>query len=119
MSHQSIWQQKLTDVVKIDAEVAYQTKYIIWFNPLNSNSLRLTKEGYQYFTNRANYKFYTHILKNMLLPVHLVQMEKHITCPYFVNNLTKVSVFEQELSMVITLYNDDLQQYLAACDQTR
>lgn len=119
MSAQSIWQQKITDVVKIDTEVAYQTKYIIWFNPLNSNSLRLTKEGYQYFTNRANYKFYTHILKNMLLPVHLIQMEKYITCPYFVNSLTKVSVFDQQLSMVITLYNDDLQQYLAACEQTR
>ena len=116
MSPQKLWTTKLTDIVDIKTEVTHQVKYIIWFNPLNSSSLRLSKEGYYYFANRANFVFYNHNLKNKLSPLNLVQMERHMKCPYYINNLTKVSLIEQSISMVLSLYDNDLQRFLIDSD---
>jgi len=90
----------------------------VWFfNPLNAGSMRLTKTGFQFCTINADIEQYRHEITEKIMPKTLLQMEKYLPCPYFVFNLTEVRIFDQETSVMLTLYNNDLQKYLDYNDQ--
>lgn len=83
-----------------------------WFNPLNPNSMRLSKEGVNYATGQAKIHYYTHDLEQIILPKTLLQLEKIVQYPYYITNLKKIIVFDEVTSLTLTLYNNNLQTYL-------
>jgi len=83
-----------------------------WFNPLNTHSMRLSREGVNYATMHAKIQYYTHNLNHKILPKTLLQLEKIIEYPYFIVKLDVIMVFDQSTSITLTLYNNDLQTYL-------
>jgi hypothetical protein len=116
VSTQSYWTHEIKKVVNFDEEVSYQIKYILWFNPLNINSLRLTSTGFNYFSNRAKLTFYKHCTSLPLKPKTLLQIEKNFTYPYYIIDLKTISISDAELSSVLLLYSNNLQQYLDNID---
>jgi hypothetical protein len=83
-----------------------------WFNPLNSSSMRLSKEGANYATTHAKIHYYRHSLEQIILPKTLLQLEKILDYPYYIPQLKTIVVFDERTSMTLTLYNNDLQLYL-------
>lgn len=83
-----------------------------WFNPLNTHSMRLSREGVNYATAHAKIQSYTHDLGAIILPKTLLQLEKIIEYPYYILKLDKIMVFDESTSLTLTLYNNDLQTYL-------
>jgi hypothetical protein len=85
----------------------------VWFfNPLNANSLRLTKVGFQFCTNNAEIENYRHNLNANILPKTLLQMEKYFPAPYYINYINEIRIFDERTSMTLILYNNDLQKFL-------
>lgn len=90
----------------------------VWFfNPLNAASMRLTKVGYQFCIVNAKIQYYQHHIPTKIMPKTLLQMEKHFPCPYYINDLTDLRVFDEQTSITLTLYANNLQQYLNNIDQ--
>ena len=83
-----------------------------WFNPLNVNSMRLSKEGVNYATFHAKIHYYTHDLEQIILPKTLLQLEKIIQYPYYIAQIKKIIVFDEVTSLTLTMYNNNLQTYL-------
>lgn len=83
-----------------------------WFNPLNTSSMRLTKEGAGYATAHAKIHYYKHDLERIILPKTLLQLEKILDYPYYIPKIKTIIVFDERTSMTLTLYNNDLQTYL-------
>ena len=116
MSDQSYWTNELKKTVYFDTDVSYQVKYILWVNPLNSQSLRLTSSGFNYFANKGNVKFYKHVITERLMPKTLLQLEKHCKYPYYIINLKTIATCGEELSLVLTMYQNNIQKYLDDID---
>ena len=83
-----------------------------WFNPLNYNSMRLSKEGANYVTTHAKIHYYKHELERIILPKTLLQLEKILEYPYYIPQIKTIIVLDEVTSMTLTLYNNDLQTYL-------
>lgn len=83
-----------------------------WFNPLNNNSMRLSREGVNYATIHAKIYYYTHDLEQIILPKTLLQLEKIIQYPYYIPKINKIIVFDEVTSLTLTMYNNNLQTYL-------
>lgn len=96
---------------------AYHLRQIWFFNPLNAASMRLTKLGYLFCTKNVEIEHYQHHIPQKILPKTLLQMEKYLPCPYYINDLTDLRVFDEHTSIVLSLYNNNLHQYLNNIDQ--
>lgn len=83
-----------------------------WVNPTNLGSLRLSKEGYHRLLVYQGIENYTHDLDKKILPKTLVQLERILDRPYFIKNLRTLILFDQKNSIMLTLYNNNLQSYL-------
>jgi hypothetical protein len=91
------WTKKLRDAsgrTYIGLEFLEQQRKQWWFNPLNTNSMRLSREGVNYAINHAKIYHYLHNLDNKIMPK------------------TLLIVFDERTSLTLTLYNNDLQTYL-------
>jgi hypothetical protein len=109
------WTKKLRDAsgrTYIGLEFLEQQRKQWWFNPLNTNSMRLSREGVNYAINHAKIYHYLHNLDNKIMPKTLLQLEKTLEYPYYISTLTKLIVFDERTSLTLTLYNNDLQTYL-------
>ena len=90
----------------------------VWFfNPLNAGSMRLTKTGYQFCTITAKFQQYQHEIPTKLMPKTLLQMEKNFPYPYYLPTLSDLRLFDERTSLTLTLYANDLQQYLNNIDK--
>lgn len=83
-----------------------------WYNPLNTSSMRLSKEGVNYTTNHARIHHYTHDLQHIILPKTLLQLEKILQYPYYIAQIKKIIIFDEATSLTLTLYDNNLQTYL-------
>jgi hypothetical protein len=95
-----------------DGLFAEQLRKRWWFNPLNVSSMRLSKEGVNYATTHAKIHHYTHDLTSTIVPKTLLQLEKILEYPYYIQQLKKIVVFDERTSLTLTLYGNDLQGYL-------
>lgn len=83
-----------------------------WVNPTNRKSLRLSKEGYRRISQLKEITGYTHRLSKKVLPKTFLQLERSFDYPYFIQNLSTLILFDQKNSIMLTLYDNDLQSYL-------
>ena len=119
-SPQAVWQQKfqeeynLTPFVSSRETLSYtrlDNPATWWHNPVNKNSLRLTKNAY-YMLDKAQAKTYKFQLPEKVKPKTFVQLERYFTSPYYILNSSKIVVFGETESMMLALHANNLQQYL-------
>ncbi len=87
-------------------------RYVIWHNPLNFSSLRLTKTSWHIIRSNNMLKFYKFELPEPILPKTLLQLEKHFTAPYYIATLSVLYVSGETEAIMLQLNSTDLQGYL-------
>ncbi len=89
----------------------------LFYNPTNHNSMRLTKGGYIYLKQHFSLLCYEFKLKEKITPKVLLQLERQIRYPYYVNSLTKIMVFDEQTAIMLQLHDSDLESYLNNLEQ--
>jgi hypothetical protein len=87
-------------------------RHAIWFNPTNDHSMRLTKAGYVYLTVNIQLTRYEFKLPEKIKPKVLLQLERYIAFPYYIQSLSRISVFDEETAIMLQLHGSDLETYL-------
>lgn len=85
---------------------------LIWFNPINHYSMRLTYQGYVYLTQHVKLDPYQFTLTEAIRPGTLLQLERHIKYPYWIKTLTQIGMFDETTALMLTLNSNNLQKYL-------
>ncbi len=109
------WTRRLLNVsphVNDDRTAAAHYRINWWYNPTNKNSMRLTREGFQFASFTVKIQHYSHTLGEEILPKTLLQLEKSLQYPYYIKTLKELIVFDEATSFTLILYNNNLQQYL-------
>jgi len=83
-----------------------------WFNPVNPDSLRLTKPAFNMLNQNKEIKNWHFKLSQPLVPRAYIQLEKHFTSPYYISGSKSVYVFDERDSIMLALHGSNLQQYL-------
>jgi hypothetical protein len=83
-----------------------------WFNPVNPNSLRLTRPAFTMLNKNPEVKNWHFKLPTPLVTRAYIQLEKHFTSPYFISSNTGIYVFSEQDSIMLALHGSNLQQYL-------
>lgn len=87
-------------------------KNLFWVNPFNSQSLRLSKVGFAYVRGNTNLKYYKISIKEKIMPKTFLKLEKALTSPYYIENLTELFVLCEQDMIMLQLHNADLETYL-------
>ena len=82
-----------------------------WFNGINSDSLRLSKTGVQWFDENAKFGFYLIKLSNPVTGKQMLQLEKFFDWPYFLTNKS-IYLLDEATFIMLQLYSGNLAQYL-------
>lgn len=96
----------------------HSIRQVIWFNPTEDSSLRLTHSGYNFF-KKLGYKGYEINLEQQgLVNKHLLILERHFPGVYMLVNAKKIILFDEEYASLIILMNNDLVRYLETLVQS-
>jgi hypothetical protein len=101
---QAQWQQQIPGLAQFSKE-------LVWFNPTNPNSLRLTKYGLAAIP-RNEYKYHTIKLANIIKPGHYLLLERAMPAPYFIKKIDQLYVFDEQVAIMLTLHAGDLETCL-------
>ena len=88
-----------------------------WFNPLNPDSLRLTRPAFNMLNKNPEIKNWQFKLPSSLVTRAYIQLEKHFTSPYYIPSHNSIYVFSEQDSIMLALHGSNLQQYLDNLDQ--
>ena len=83
-----------------------------WFNPVNADSLRLTRPAFTMISKNKDIKSWQFKLPTPLVTRAYIQLEKHFTSPYYIPTHTSIYVFSEQDSIMLALHGSNLQQYL-------
>ncbi len=92
-------------------------RQVVFFNPVNHRSMRLTRAGFKYLRQRLGVTEYSFELPEKITPKVLLQLERYIHYPYFILNLKKIMVFDERTAIMLQLHNNDLETYLDNLEQ--
>ena len=116
-SPQSIWFKKITNR-PIEGD-DWLTKKLLtyntwWHNPTNPNSLRLSRLAWNILKSAPadQFNFVKFELPDPIFPKTLLQLERHFTAPYFIQNHTVIHCLGETEIMMLSLHGNNLQQYL-------
>jgi hypothetical protein len=84
----------------------------LWFNPTNPYSMRLTKSGWNHLCHHLDLIDYKFTLKDKISPKNLLQLERYIRFPYYVQTLRQIHIFDESTALMLTLNSNNLQKYL-------
>lgn len=102
---QAHWQQKIPSLGQFSKE-------LVWFNPLNPKSLRLTKYGLAAIPQNE-YKYHTIKLDKIILPRHYLLLERAMPAPYFIKKVDQIYVFDEQTAVMLMLHSGDLETCLS------
>jgi hypothetical protein len=88
-----------------------------WYNPLNGKSMRLTKMGLVWCSDVARIPSYQIELDRPLTSKHLLQLERLLVDPYFIQKINKLLLFSERDAIMLRLNNGDLTTYLNSLEQ--
>ena len=101
---QEHWQQQIPGLAQFSKE-------LIWFNPINPKSLRLTKYGLAAIPKKE-FKSHTINLVEKIKPGHYLLLERAMPAPYYIKKLDQIYVFDEQTAIMLTLHAGDLQTCL-------
>ena len=111
--NQAQYQQRLLASLDIDPVTLPGVRYAWWYNPTNPQSLRLTKLGHKWFNQVAKITcYYVSLEDHMILPRQLLQLERLLTSPYYIQTLKKLWVYGESDYVMLQLHAGDLPLYL-------
>ena len=87
-----------------------------WHNPLNPDSLRLTRPAFVMLGKNKEIKSWQFKLPTELVTRAYIQLEKHFTSPYYIPNSKSIYVFGEQDMIMLSLHGSNLQQYLDNLD---
>lgn len=90
---------------------------LIFFNPTNHRSMRLTKAGFLLLQKQIKLTYYEFVLVDKIKPKVLLQLERHIQYPYFIHSLSKIMVLDETTAIMLQLHGNDLETYLNNLEQ--
>lgn len=95
-------------------DTAECTKYIKiwWWNHTDPTSLRLNQTGLKFIKKFTKIPTYEVDLPDPLLNRTLLQMSRLLTCPYYINKHTRITLLGEQETVMLKLHADNLQQYL-------
>lgn len=104
-----------TQLTGIYAELSGQhpskIPYIVWNNPKDPNSLRLSITGFKFVTEDCKFKSYKFELNPPLTNRNLLQLERYFPSMYFILR-DKFFVFDEAEASMINLMGGNLVSYL-------
>jgi hypothetical protein len=83
-----------------------------WYNPINQNSLRLTRVGFNWINKHTKFKLHSIKLQEKILPKQLLQLERLLHGPYFIQSLINLHVYDEQDTIMLQLHGGDLGSYL-------
>jgi len=89
---------------------------VLWYNPTNIRSMRLTKTGWLYLCNQLKFTSYEFELPKTIVARVLLRLERHIHYPYYIDSIKSIVVFDEETAVMLTLHNSNLAKYLDDLD---
>lgn len=97
--------------------------YKAWWSSWKNNenrSFKLTDEGYRYFTDIADVKFYeVRFPKGLVLTNKMIiDLDRFIDCPYYINK-EKIYVTGEKVAVQLVLFDGDLSRFGKAKRETR
>jgi hypothetical protein len=87
-----------------------------WKNPTDDTSLRLSLAGLQFVKAVLKLTSYDFALPQELTNQNLLQLERQFKGMYYLLKRQKIIVFESEEATLLTLYGNNLVQYLNALE---
>jgi hypothetical protein len=87
-------------------------RLVIFFNPINRDSMRLSRAGWNYVKKSLKLTHYEFRLPVAITPRVLLRLERHIKFPYFVQNLTTIVVLDETTAIMLQLHGNNLENYL-------
>ena len=87
-----------------------------WHNPLNPDSLRLTRPAFNMLNKTKEIKNWHFKLPTELVNRSYIQLEKHFKSPYYISGPKSIYVFDERDSIMLALHGSNLQQYLDNLD---
>lgn len=81
--------------------------------------MRLTRAGFKYLKQYLGITDYAFELPDRITPRMLLQLERYIHYPYFILNLKKIMVFDEQTAIMLQLHGSDLETYLNNLEQHR
>ena len=88
-----------------------QLSYVIWNNPKDPYSLRLSILGYRFITNDLNIKSYKFDVSPPLTNRNVLQLDRYFNGMYFIL-AEKLIVFDEQEASMINLMDGNLVAYL-------
>lgn len=83
-----------------------------WHNPINPDSLRLTRPAFNMLYKNKDIKNWKFNCKEAIVPRTMLLLEKYFKSPYYIQNLKVIYVFDDREAMMIALHDNNLRQYL-------
>jgi hypothetical protein len=87
-----------------------------WVNPTDPQSLRLSLAGLQFVKANLKLQSYEFVLPEELNNHHLLQLERLFPDMYYLLKRQKIILFTESEASMLTLYGNNLAQYLAALE---
>jgi hypothetical protein len=109
---QDFWQTEFISSSGLDESRFAGVEYQWWFNPTNPNSLRLTRTGSAWIKKYTKLRFYNIDLAQKIFPKQLLQLERLVKSPYYIQNLQKLEVIDETTVIMLQLHAGDLNTYL-------
>ena len=88
------------------------SRYQIWHNPTNYDSLRLRTAGYKWILKNTTIKFHVINLQQSITGRQYLQLERLLTEPYVVVHLKQIAVHSETDAIMLQLHAGDLVTYL-------
>ena len=85
---------------------------VIFHNPINHDSMRLSKKGYSFLKVHLKLVEYPITLSSSIMPQDLLLLERHIHYPYYIPLLNRLMVFDETTACMLYLHQGNLQNYL-------
>jgi hypothetical protein len=95
-----------------DAPANTWDRYQWFWNPTKPSSMRLSKIGAAWLVKKTNFKLHEVALDKPIIPQHLIQLERILTQPYFIKDLTHLWVHSETDAIMLTLNAGNLGAYL-------
>lgn len=99
------------------------TMYRAWWTNWRSGEdrrFRLTDQGYAYFRDRADIKFYDIRFPSGLVVTNkmIIDLDRFIDCPYYIDNQC-IKVTGEKTAVQLVLFDGDLSRFGQAKRETR
>jgi hypothetical protein len=87
-------------------------RVVIFHNPVNRTSMRLTKKGYNLLKIHLCCTDFVIDISSAIMPRDLLLLERRMLYPYFIQNLRRLIVFDESTACMLYLHHGNLQKYL-------